>query len=33
MKMPGIDGRGALNILRENPATAHIPVIAIASNA
>ncbi|MDO8786984.1 MAG: response regulator [Sulfuritalea sp.] len=33
MKMPGIDGRGALKILRENPVTAHIPVIAISSNA
>jgi CheY-like chemotaxis protein len=33
MKLQGIDGRGALKILRENPATAHIPVIALSSYA
>ena len=31
--LPGMSGIDALNILREDPATAHIPVIAISANA
>jgi CheY-like chemotaxis protein len=33
INLPGISGLEALKILRENPATAHIPVIAISANA
>ena len=33
MKMPGMSGLAAVAILRGNPATAHIPVIALSSNA
>jgi len=33
INMPGLGGLAALKILRENPATAHIPVIALSSNA
>jgi len=33
MKSPGISGLAAMVILRANPATAHIPVIALSSNA
>jgi PAS domain S-box-containing protein len=33
INLPGISGFGALKILRENPATAHIPVIALSANA
>jgi len=33
INLPGISGFGALKILREDPATAHIPVIALSANA
>jgi PAS domain S-box-containing protein len=33
INLPGISGFDALKLLRENPATAHIPVIAISANA
>ena len=33
INLPGISGLETLKILRENPATAHIPVIAISANA
>jgi len=33
MKMPGMNGLEAFVLLRNNPATAHIPVIALSSNA
>jgi CheY-like chemotaxis protein len=33
INLPGISGIEALKILREDPATAHIPVIAISANA
>jgi len=33
INLPGINGFEALNILREDPATAHIPVIALSANA
>jgi CheY-like chemotaxis protein len=33
INLPGISGIQALKILREDPATAHIPVIAISANA
>jgi len=33
MRMPGMSGLSAIAILRENPATSHIPVIALSSNA
>jgi signal transduction histidine kinase/CheY-like chemotaxis protein len=33
INLPGISGYGALNILREDPATAHIPVMALSANA
>jgi PAS domain S-box-containing protein len=33
INLPGISGIEALNILREDPATAHIPVIALSANA
>jgi PAS domain S-box-containing protein len=33
INLPGISGFGVLNILREDPATAHIPVIALSANA
>jgi PAS domain S-box-containing protein len=33
INLPGINGFEALNILRSDPATAHIPVIAISANA
>jgi CheY-like chemotaxis protein len=33
INLPGISGIQALKILRENPVTAHIPVIAISANA
>ena len=33
MKMPGISGLAAISLLRANPATANIPVIALSSNA
>ncbi len=33
INLPGISGLEALNILRADPATAHIPVIAISANA
>lgn len=33
INLPGISGLQALRVLRENPATAHIPVIAISANA
>jgi len=33
IKMPGITGFGALEILREDPATAHIPIMALSANA
>ena len=33
INLPGISGYGALGILREDPATAHIPVLALSANA
>ncbi len=33
INLPGIDGFQALKILRDDPATAHIPVLAISANA
>jgi signal transduction histidine kinase/ActR/RegA family two-component response regulator len=33
INLPGISGIGALRILREDPATAHIPIIALSANA
>ena len=33
INLPGISGYGALKILREDPATAHIPVMALSANA
>src|SRR5208282_3690568 len=33
INLPGISGIKALKILREDPATAHIPVIALSANA
>ncbi|WP_229496672.1 hybrid sensor histidine kinase/response regulator [Massilia polaris] len=33
INLPGISGYGALAILREDPATAHIPVLALSANA
>ena len=33
INLPGINGFEALRILREDPATAHIPVIALSANA
>lgn len=33
INLPGLSGYGALKILREDPATAHIPVIALSANA
>jgi CheY-like chemotaxis protein len=33
INLPGISGIEALHILREDPATAHIPVLALSANA
>ena len=33
IKLPGISGIEALKILREDPATAHTPVVAVSANA
>ena len=33
INLPGLSGIQALKILREDPATAHIPVLAISANA
>ena len=33
INLPGLSGFGALNILRNDPATAHIPVMALSANA
>jgi CheY-like chemotaxis protein len=33
IQLPGINGFDALNILQSDPATAHIPVLAISANA
>jgi len=33
INLPGISGSQALKILREDPATAHIPVVALSANA
>ena len=33
INLPGISGYGALRILRDDPATAHIPVLALSANA
>ncbi len=33
INLPGISGYGALNILHEDPETAHIPVVALSANA
>jgi CheY-like chemotaxis protein len=33
VNLPGISGIEALKILREDPATAHIPVVALSANA
>ncbi len=33
ISLPGISGIEAMSILRKDPATAHIPVIALSSNA
>jgi CheY-like chemotaxis protein len=33
INLPGISGVDALKILREDPATAHIPIVALSANA
>jgi len=33
INLPGMSGYGALKILREDPATSHIPMIALSANA
>jgi CheY-like chemotaxis protein len=33
INLPGISGTDAMKILREDPATAHIPVLALSANA
>jgi CheY-like chemotaxis protein len=33
MNLPGMDGLQAMQLLRENPVTRHIPVIALSANA
>jgi CheY-like chemotaxis protein len=33
INLPGISGYGALKLLRDDPATAHIPVLALSANA
>ncbi|MDO9387333.1 MAG: response regulator, partial [Thiobacillus sp.] len=33
INLPGLSGSQALKILRDDPATAHIPVLAISANA
>lgn len=33
IKLPGMNGGDALQVLRQDPATAHIPIIALSSNA
>ena len=33
INLPGISGIEALKILREDPATAHIPIVALSANA
>ena len=33
INLPGIDGFAALKILRKDPMTAHIPVLALSANA
>ena len=33
INLPGISGIGALKILADDPATAHIPVVALSANA
>ena len=33
INLPGISGIAAMEILREDPATAHIPVVALSANA
>ena len=33
INLPGINGYGALNLLRKDPTTAHIPVMALSANA
>jgi CheY-like chemotaxis protein len=33
INLPGISGFGALKILHDDPATAHIPVLALSANA
>ena len=33
INLPGINGFQALNLLRSDPATSHIPVIAVSANA
>ena len=33
INLPGISGIDALKILRDDPATAHIPVVALSANA
>jgi len=33
VNLPGISGTEALRILREDPVTAHIPVVALSANA
>ena len=33
INLPGLSGNGALKILQKDPATAHIPVIALSANA
>ncbi len=33
INLPGLSGFGALKILRNDPATAHIPVVALSANA
>ena len=33
INLPGISGIEALKVLREDPATAHIPIVALSANA
>lgn len=33
VNLPGISGLAAMNLLRQDPATTHIPIIALSANA
>jgi len=33
INLPGVSGVGAMKILRDDPTTAHIPVVALSANA